>query len=95
MNTIKRSLMIAYADDPVILNMIEQLDLTALQVQYEQEMYARISFEDVKLAEAMLTSDIITRYNKAIEETTLALTRPIRDLMIFTLQEKSGEEKLN
>lgn len=94
MNPIKRSLQIVYADSPEILMMFDQLDFSSLNSLYKQEMNSRISDEDVKLAEAMLNSDILYRYNKAIQEVSLALTRPIRDLMMFAT-ENSKEGKLN
>lgn len=94
MNPIKRSLQIVYADSPEILMMFDQLDFSSLNALYKDEMNSRISDEDVKLAEAMLNSDILYRYNKAIQEVSLALTRPIRDLMMFAT-ENSKEGKLN
>lgn len=94
MSTIKKSLQLVYADSPEILILFDQIDFTKLDVQYKQEMNSRISEEDVKLAEAMLNSDILYRYNKAIQEVSLALTRPIRDLMMFAT-ENSKEGKLN
>ena len=94
MSTIKRSLKLVYADSPEILMLFDQIDFTKLDVQYKHEMNSRISDEDVKLAEAMLSSDILYRYNKAIQEVSLALTRPIRDLMMFAT-ENNKEGKLN
>lgn len=94
MSTIKKSLQLVYADSPEILMLFDQIDFSSLNSLYKQEMNSRISDEDVKLAEAMLNSDILYRYNKAIQEVSLALTRPIRDLMMF-VTENSKEGKLN
>lgn len=91
---LKTSLYRAYRDSPEILDLFDQLDFTKLTVQFNQELYSRITPDEQTIVENILASDIVKRYDVAVASAVLAVTRPLADLLDLVLvQNETG--KLN
>lgn len=90
-HVLKNSLKILYADHPEILMMLDQVSFDKLTVQWKQELFSRINPETYYLVEEFLASELYANYTQAVHAATLAMTRPLSDLMNFVLTEKKGE----
>lgn len=90
-DVLKRSLKILYADHPEILMMLDQISFDKLNVQWKQELFSRVNPETYYLVEEFLASELYSNYNQAVYAATMAMTRPLSDLMSFVLSEKKGE----
>lgn len=90
-HVLKNSLKILYADHPEILMMLDQISFDKLNVQWKQELFSRINPEAYYLVEEFLASELYSNYTQAVHAATLAMTRPLSDLMNFVLTEKKGE----
>jgi predicted transcriptional regulator len=71
--------------------MLDQISFDKLNVQWKQELFSRISPETYYLVEEFLASELYGNYTQAVHAATLAMTRPLSDLMNFVLTEKKGE----
>lgn len=83
-NSIKR----LYYDSPEILYMLDQIDYSTLNVVWKQEIEARIDRSEYDLVEEFLASALYARYTNAVSESTMAMTRPLTELITFVLQPK-------
>ncbi len=90
-NVLKNSLKQLYQDSPEILNMLEQIDYSQIQGVWETQLYARISKQEVKEIESLLTSDRVQAYHMATQQAVLACTRELSNLLEFVLIENRGE----
>lgn len=90
-NVLKNSLKQLYQDSPEILNMLEQIDYSQIQGVWETQLYARISKQEVKQVESLLTSDRVQAYHTATQQAVLACTRELSNLLEFVLIENRGE----
>lgn len=88
---LKNSLKILYADHPEILMMLDQISFDKLNVQWKQELFSRINPETYYLVEEFLASELYANYTQAVHAATLAMTRPLSDLMSFVLETNKGE----
>lgn len=88
---LKKSLKALYADSPEILYLLDQINYDTLNVTWEQEIYARVSKEVLDEVEAFLVSDKYLSYANAINGASLAMTRPLLELMQFITAPKEGE----
>ena len=90
-DVLKNSLKILYADHPEILMMLDQISFDKLNVTWREELFSRIPEKDYYEVEEFLASDIYNRYTIAVHYATMAMTRPLSDLMSFVLDKPKGE----
>lgn len=91
MSVLKTSLMKMYAGNDEIIDMLAGVDYTELDKRYQTELYSRISKEDVALAESILLSDLIYRYDQATVGASMAMTRQLSEVLEFVLSTNKGE----
>lgn len=89
-HVLKNSLKILYADHPEILMMLDQISFDKLNVTWREELFSRIPEKDYHEVEEFLASDIYNRYTIAVHYATMAMTRPLSDLMSFVLETNKG-----
>lgn len=90
-HVLKNSLKILYADHPEILMMLDQISFDKLNVTWREELFSRIPENDYYEVEEFLASDLYNRYTMAVHHATMAMTRPLGDLMSFVLDKPKGE----
>lgn len=90
-SVLKNSLLMLYRDSEEICNMINSLDFTSLDSRFSSELFCRISKEEYYLVEEFLASELYSNYTQAVHAATLAMTRPLSDLMNFVLETQKGE----
>jgi len=91
MNTLKSTLQNLYKNDFVVLELLDNLDYTAIKYKYHEELYSRMSYDDCAVAEAMLDSELVKNYQKACEEATLSCTMAISGVLDKVLNEDSDK----
>lgn len=88
---LKQSLYAAYRDSPAVLDMFDQLSFDKLSVQFNKELYSRITPDEQQVVEEMLASELVKKYDTAVAASVLACTRSIADLLELVLtQNESG-----
>lgn len=90
MSILKRSLYALYSGNDDILDMLDQLDYTQLDRKFNDELHSRISRQDAELAEMMLASELLMRYDTAIQQASMACTRDLTTLLELVLLQKEG-----
>ena len=90
-SVLKEAMLTLYRDSPEILYCLQQLDYSALEVRFNQEIDARIDRKTYEEVEKFLASDEYMRYCEAVSASTMAMTRDISKLIEFVLQPKEGE----
>lgn len=90
-SVLRASLYQLYAGDEQILNMLDQIDWSELSYHWQVQLDARISREDQKLAQAMLVSDVLLRYDQACQSAALACTAPLAKIMELLITEPQGK----
>lgn len=88
MNTLKSTLQNLYRNDFVVLELLENIDFTAVASKYRDELYSRMSYDDCAVAESMLDSELVKNYQKACEEATLSCTMAISGLLDKVMNEE-------
>jgi len=81
MTILKETIMKLYQEHYEISEMLSQLDWTALEVQWQKEMDARISREDADRAAKLLADEVLVRYDNAMLGSMYAMTRQINDML--------------
>lgn len=81
MTILKETIMKLYQEHYEISEMLGQLDWTALEVQWQKEMDARISREDADRAANLLADEVLVRYDQALLGSMYAMTREINNML--------------
>lgn len=81
MSMLKKALYQMYKDDDFIITMFDQLDMSKVSVKFDSELHSRMSAEECAVAQAMIDSDLLKRYDRACQEATLACTTSISQLL--------------
>lgn len=90
-NLLRNSLYSSYRDSPDILDLFDQLDFSKLSYAFDQELYLRITKDEKELVEEMIASELVKKYEDAVLAATLAVTRPLYELLELVLvQNESG-----
>lgn len=90
MSIIKDTILKMYGEHYEVCHMLSQLDWSSLEVQFQQELDARISREDFDEATKLLASDLIFRYDQAVMQSVMAMTRQINDLLDLVTYQPTG-----
>lgn len=90
-NVLKDAMMQLYRDSPEILYCLQQLDYSALEVKFNQEIDARIDRKIYEEVEKFLASDEYMQYCVAVSESSMSMTRDISKMLEFVLHPKEGE----
>lgn len=93
MSILKQSLYALYANDYDVLNMLDQISFENLDYKFNQELYARMSKEDCAVAQAILASSLVKRYDEAVNQACLSCTNELAKIMSLLIIEREG--KLN
>lgn len=89
-NLLRNSLYAAYRDSPAVLDMFDQIQFDKLSVQFNKELYSRITPDEQKVVEDMLASDLVKKYDTAVSASVLACTRAIADLLELVLAQNTS-----
>lgn len=81
MSLLKKALFEMYRNDYYVLEMLQQLDYSAISVKFNSELHSRMTPEECAVAQAMVESDLLKRYDRACQEATLACTTSISQLL--------------
>lgn len=91
MSVLRNSLYSLYANDYAVLDMLDQISFKELEYKYQAEMDKRIDRESVTLAQLMLASDIIARYDRAVQESCMACTQDLAKIMELLITPATGK----
>lgn len=90
-DVLKNSIKILYQDYPDVLYVLDQIDFTELTWKWEAELFSRINKETYEKVENYLASEEYSDYSRAVSEASMAMSRPLADLMVFVLDKRKGE----
>lgn len=90
-DVLKNAMLMLYRDSPEILYCLQQLDYSALEVKFNQEIDARIDRKTYEEVEKFLASDEYMQYCVAVSESSMSMTRDISKMLEFVLHPKEGE----
>lgn len=90
-NVLKDAMMQLYRDSPEILYCLQQLDYSALEVKFNQEIDARIDRKTYQKVEDFLATPEYLLYCESIQSASMAMTQDLAKLIEFVLTEKKGE----
>lgn len=94
-NLLLESLLRLYADNLEICEMFKQLDMSQLNRKFYDELSARISDNEVKEMQELLTSQRVADYYDALDGATFACTRDLSDMIDFVLCGNDNLKRLN
>lgn len=90
MSVVKDTILKMYSEHYEISEMLRSLDWSSLEVQFQKELDERISREDFDEATKLLASDLIFRYDQAVMQSVMAMTRQINDLLDLVTYQPTG-----
>jgi hypothetical protein len=90
-SVLRASLYQLYANDYAVLDLLDQIEWSDLSRKFDDELYSRISREDAKLAQAMLVSDVLLRYDQAVAQAAVACTGKLAEIMSILIIEPQGK----
>lgn len=90
MSLLRNSLFELYRNDPYVLELLLQCDLSILENNFTRELYARLDKESCEEAQEILSSDLVNNYDYAVQSATLAITKDIAQLLDLVLTENTG-----
>lgn len=88
---LKQSLFEMYREDPYVLDLLSQCDLSTIETNYLREVYARMPKDDVLFVQEILASDLVKQYDLACQCAVLAMTREITKLLEFVVTPQIGD----
>lgn len=89
-DVLKNAMITLYRDSPEILYCLQQLDYSALEVRFNQEINARIDRKTYEEVEKFLASDEYIRYCTAVSQAYMSMTRDISKLIEFVLDKEGN-----
>lgn len=91
MNPLKASIYALYANEHNILELLEQIDWSTLNHKWQSEMDKRIDRESAKIAQQVLSSNLVLNYDKAVQESAMACTNSIAELLSVLAVPSTGK----
>lgn len=90
---LKNSLVGVYLDCPEIVDALHRVDFSRVNFKFKSEMFARITPAEFKLVDDFLRSDSYKVYKNALDQSALACTQELGDLIYFVTSEAEGNEQ--
>lgn len=93
---LKQSVMEMYRNSPHILPLLDQISFAKLSEQYHNTLYQYIDPETFNRIYALMCSEDVEKYYKAVQAATEVVVNGLEDVVDFVEQVKPiGEEKYN
>ena len=89
---LKESLIGLYYDDWHISEALRKLDYSYVGHKFRKELAERISQERFAEVDTFLNSSLFKEYKKALDESVLACTKELADLVYFVTTSEGGEQ---
>ena len=88
-NLLKDTLIGLYYDLPEVVYALQQISYDVVNRNFKNELFSRISEEDFYKVDEMLHTEAYFKYKTAIEESSLAVTVQLAELINFVTTENN------